>query len=139
MLGFLAEVDAELPPGDHIEIAVIGGAAVGFLVPGRVTDDVDVISEGMPQVLADADERVANRHGLRRDWINDAARLGLPHLAPDLVPIFGGERLTVYRASATYVLATKLNAGRPVDVEDAVPLAIAAGITTLEGMLELAA
>ncbi len=32
MLGFLAEVDAELPPGAHIEIAVIGGAAVGFLV-----------------------------------------------------------------------------------------------------------
>ena len=82
-------------------------------MPGRVTDDVDVISEGMPQVLADVAERVANRHGLRRDWINDAARLGLPHLAPGLVPIFSGERLTVYRASATYVLATKLNAGRP--------------------------
>ena len=38
LLGYLSEVDAELPPGEDVQIAVIGGAAVMFLVPGRVTD-----------------------------------------------------------------------------------------------------
>ena len=54
LLGYLAEVDAEFPvpdSGEPVEIAVIGGAAIGFLVPGRVTDDVDAISEGMPEKL----------------------------------------------------------------------------------------
>ena len=133
----LADVDAELPGDEHIEIAVIGGAAITFLRAGRVTNDVDVISEGMPQTLRDAAARVASRHALRTDWINDAAKIGLPRLEPQLETIYRGERLTVHRAGPKYLLATKLNAGRPVDIEDAVHLAIAAGVTTREGMLDL--
>ena len=132
MLGFFAEVDAELPPDESVEVVVIGGAAVMFLVPDRVTDDVDVISEDMPQVLSDAAARVARRHGLRPKWINDAARVGLPHLPANYAAVYSGERLIVHRADPKYVLATKLFAGRAVDVEDAVPLALAAGITTEE-------
>ena len=137
MLGFFAEVDAELPPDESVEVVVIGGAAVMFLVPDRVTDDVDVISEDMPQVLSDAAARVARRHGLRPKWINDAARVGLPHLAANYEPVYSGERLIVHRADPKYLLATKLLAGRAVDVEDAVPLALAAGITTEVAMLDL--
>ena len=51
----------------------------------------------------------------------------------------GGERLAVYSASPEYVLASTLRAGRPVDVDDAVPIAIVAGVTTLAGLLDLAA
>ena len=120
----LADVDAELPGDEHIEIAVIGGAAITFLRAGRVTNDVDVISEGMPQTLRDAAARVASRHALRTDWINNAAKIGLPRLEPQLETIYRGERLTVHRAGPKYLLATKLNAGRPIYIEDAVHLAI---------------
>ena len=137
LLVYLAEVDSELPTGEQVQIAVIGGAAVTSLRDDRVTDDVDVISEGMPQVLRDAAARVAARHALRGDWINDAAKSGLPDLDPQLETIYRGEHLTVYRAGPKYLLATKLRAGRPVDIEDAAHLAIVAGITTREGMLDL--
>ena len=137
MLGFFAEVDAGLPPGEPIRIVVIGGAAVSFFAPSRVTDDVDVISEGMPQVLTDVAAQVARRHGIRRRWINDAARVVQPTVEWDLGEVYVGERLEVWRTGPQYLLATKLLAGRPVDVEDAVPLAVAAGITTEEAMEDL--
>ena len=137
MLAFFAEVDAELPPDESVRVVVIGGAAVSFFVPARITDDVDVISEDMPQVLSDVAARVARRHGLRSEWINDAARVGLPDLEWDLGEVYVGERLEVLRTGPQYLLATKLLAGRPVDIEDAVPLALAAGLTTEEAMLDL--
>ncbi len=137
LLGYLAEVDAELPAGEPVRVAVIGGAAVMFLVPGRVTDDVDVVSEDLPEAFRDAAERVAVRHGLRSDWVNDAAKGGLPRLPADLEPVYTGSRLEVDRTSYRYLLATKLHAGRAVDLEDAVPLAVAAGVTTRDEMLDL--
>lgn len=140
LLAYLAEVDAELPAADDcepVEIAVVGGAAIGFLVPGRVTDDVDVISEGMPERLRAAAASVAARHALRPDWINDAAKVGLPHLDANIEVIYSGKRLIVYRADSKYLLATKIRAGRPQDLDDAVPLALAAGITTSDEMLDL--
>ena len=101
--------------------------------------------------------------GLKSRWVEltrplatlfDAAKIGLPHLDPELETIYRGKRLTdpeletiyrgkrltsdvVHRAGVKYLLATKLMAGRPVDLEDAVHLAIAADITTREGMLNL--
>jgi len=140
LLVYLSEVDAELPApddGEPVEIAVIGGAAIGFVVPGRVTDDVDVISEGMPERLRAAAASVAARHALRPDWINDAAKVGLPHLDANIEPVYSGERLIVYRADSKYLPATKLHAGRPQDLDDAVPLAVAAGITTSDEMHDL--
>ena len=81
----------------------------------------------------------AGRHGLRADWINDAARLNLPRLDPQLEPVYEGSRLTVYIAGPRYLLATKLIAGRDVDLDDAVHLAIDAGVTTAAAMLDLLA
>lgn len=139
LLAYFAEVDGELPPGagTPVRLAVIGGAAVTFLIDGRLTDDVDVISEGMPETVRAAAARVGGRHGLRTDWINDAAKGSLPNLPPDLEAVYTGTRLEVYRASARYLLATKLHAGRAVDLLDAVPLAAAAGVTTRDMMLDL--
>ena len=102
-----------------------------------MTDDVDVISEGMPEKLRAAAASVAARHALRPDWINDAAKVGLPHLDANIEPVYSGERLIVYRADSKYLPATKLHAGRPQDLDDAVPLAVAAGITTSDEMHDL--
>ena len=137
LLLYLAEVDAELPPGSHVEIAVIGGAAISFSDPARLSDDVDVVSEGMPSELRDAAVVVASRHGLRADWINDAAKVGLPRIDPQLKTVYSGDRLTVHAAGPRYLLATKLVAGRAVDIGDAVHLAIDSGVTTADAMLDL--
>ncbi len=139
LLAYLAEVDAELPVGAYVEIAAIGGAAISFRRPSRLSDDVDVVSEGMPQELRDAAAAVAARRGLRSDWINDAARLSLPRLDPQLETVYRGDRLTLHIAGPRYLLATKLLAGRDVDMDDAVHLAIDAGVTTAEAMLDLLA
>jgi len=53
---------------------------------------------------------------LRREWINDAARVVKPAVAWDLGEVYVGERLEVWRTGPQYLLATKLLAGRPVDV-----------------------
>jgi len=100
-----------------------------FLVPGRVTDDVDVVSEDLPEVFRDAAERVGRRHGLRSDWVNDAAKGGMPRRPADLEPVYRGARLDVYRTSYSYLLATKLHASRAVDLEDAVPLAASTSVS----------
>ena len=80
---------------------------------------------------------MAARHGLRPDWINNAARLNLPRLDPQLETVYRGERLALHIAGPRYLLATKLLAGRDVDVNDAVHLAVDAGITTAQAMLDL--
>ena len=135
LLAYLAEVDALLSA--RVEIAVIGGAAISFSDPARLSDDVDVVSEDMPQELRDAASAVAHRHGLRADWINDAAKIGLPRLDPQLTTVYRGDCLIVYATGPKYLLATKLLAGRAVDIGDAMNLAIAAGVTTVDAMLDL--
>ena len=71
------------------------------------------LSEGMPEKLRAAAASVAARHALRPDWINDAAKVGLPRLDANVEPVHSGERLIVYRTDSKYLLATKLHAGRP--------------------------
>ncbi len=75
--GLFAELDRELAVeglDGRCRIVIVGGAAVALRVPGRVTLDVDVVSEGMPMGLRRAAAKVAARHGLREDWVNDGAK-----------------------------------------------------------------
>ena len=99
-------------------IVIAGGAAIALRVPSRVTGDVDVVSEGMPAALRRAAERVASRHGLRPDWINDAAKLKTVAVVADPEPVFEGARLVVASAGPRYILAMKLVSARPVDKAD---------------------
>ena len=137
LLGYLAEVDAELPSGSHIEIAAAGGGALALRWATRTTTDLDIVSEGMPQSLRAAAAVVAERHGLRPDWINDATKAFAPSLDPQLKAAYTGERLRVFVAGTRYLLATKLFSGRDADFDDAVRLATEEGIGDAEEMLNL--
>ena len=137
LLNLLAEVDAELPPEITAEIAAIGGAVLTLRWSDRMSMDVDVVSESMPQELRSAAAVIAARHGLRPDWINDAAKVKTPDLDPELEVLYRGDRLTVYGAGTRYLLASKLFAARDTDFDDAVRLAEELGLTDADEMLEL--
>ena len=136
----LSELDAELASENldtPCRIVIAGGAAIALRVPSRVTGDVDVVSEGMPAAVRRAAERVASRHGLRPDWINDAAKLKTVAVATDPEPVFEGARLVVESASPRYILAMKLVSARPVDKADCVALVKELGIDHVDALLGL--
>lgn len=66
LLNLLAEVDAELPEGSVVEIAVIGGAALTVRWADRMSMDVDVVSDFMPPELRTAGAAVAPVTGCGR-------------------------------------------------------------------------
>ena len=103
-----------------IEIVVVGGAAVMQWNQRRTTYDVDVVSEGIPSVFWDVVAAVGRDEDLEDGWLNAAARVHAPTGPTPGEPseIYVGPNLSVYGASAHYVLAMKLLSGRPVDRED---------------------
>ena len=134
------ELDTELAAeslSGPCRIVILGGAAIALRVPGRVTGDVDVVSEGLPPALRRAAERVASRHNLRPDWINDAAKLKTVSISADSEPVFEGARLIVESASPRYILAMKLVSARPVDKPDCVALVRELGINDIDALLDL--
>ena len=135
-----SEVDAELSAGGSetvYRVVIVGGAAVALVVPGRVTGDVDVVSEGLPGELRRAAERVAGRHNLRPDWINDAAKAKTVAIAAEPEPVFEGKSLIVESASLRYILAMKLASARPIDHDDCVALVREVGIRHIDELLDL--
>ena len=104
-----------------VEIVIVGGAAVALQWNRRrTTYDVDVVAEGIPAVFWDVVAAVGRDEDLGDGWLNAAARIKAPTGPTPGEPsaVFIGSNLRVYRASAHYVLAMKLIAGRPVDRED---------------------
>lgn len=78
------------------------------------TRDVDATLHPRDEVVSAA-AAVARRYSLATDWLNDAARIYLP--APDpsdpaAETVYEGTNVSVSAASAPYVLAMKLRAGR---------------------------
>lgn len=111
MLGFFDELDSELASeclDTPYHIVIVEGAAIALQLPGRMTGDVDVVSEGMPPALRRVVERVAAPNGLRPDWINSAAKLKTVAIAPEPKPVFTGTNLVVEAAGPRYLLAMKL-------------------------------
>ncbi len=130
-------LDAELARGPIVEIVIVGGAAVIPQWRHRGTDDVDVISKSLTPEVREAIAQVGRKHGVEENWLNDAARISVPKLDPDLTILYQGNRLWVYAPDNEYLLATKLFAARETDVEDACLLAQNTGITDLGDMLYL--
>ncbi len=104
-----------------VEIVVVGGAAIALQWNrARTTYDVDVVSEGIPSAFWRVVEAVGRDEGLEDGWLNAAARVKAP---PGPTPgeprsVYLGSNLRVYGASAHYVLAMKLLAGRETDRAD---------------------
>ena len=140
LLALLAEVDAELaqqPAGEPVHLVIVGGAAMATLMAARCTGDVDVVSETITSGLTEAARRVAQRHGLRPDWINDAAKLKAVNVAVEPERIYSGDCLIVNSAGRRYILGMKLLAARPVDLGDCVHLVRDLNISSDEELLDL--
>ena len=122
------------------ELLVVGGAAISMQWdPGRVTNDVDVVSDRLPGDLWEgAAEVAAGQEGVRPDWLNDAAKIGALSRQVDAGPtlVYEGTNLLVYGASARYVMAMKLVAGREIDLKDLPTLLRAADFESLDEALE---
>ena len=83
---------------------------------------------------------VAREQGLRADWLNDQIRF-VPILPPRRDPLaevlFDSESLVVTGASPAHILAMKVRAARPRDLEDIKTLARELGITTMAQVREV--
>lgn len=145
--------------GHHLVIA--GGAALALMWEDRTTHDIDVlehrfrapfepgrerrtpavdfISMRFPADLVRAARLVADAEGLPRNWLNGAVAIFTP--AGDLEPqiLHQDDCLTVEAPSPAVLLAMKLHAARPLDLQDAARLARDTAITDPEQMLALVA
>jgi hypothetical protein len=113
---YLAELSDELRSMDvKGEICLYGGAVMCLVFDARpATKDVDAILRPTKQIRQAA-ERIAQAHGLREDWLNDAVKgFVVPH--PQRV-LFDFTHLKVYVPEPDYLLAMKTLAAR-VDATD---------------------
>ncbi len=113
----LYALDAELAAeGVTGEVCLYGGAVMCLVYHARPdTKDVDAIFEPS-SVIRRAAARIAEREGLRPDWLNDAVKgfLGGEHNRRILLEL---EHLKVFVPDADYMLAMKCLAAR-VDAMD---------------------
>ena len=79
LIVLLAELGEELAAaGVRGELFVVGGAAMALAYSARrLTSDVDAVFEPKT-VVYDAARVVAERHGLKPDWLNDGVKGLLP-------------------------------------------------------------
>ncbi len=116
MLGYLDELDGLLGQQDLAEpvrLYIGGGAAMSTMYAQRLTNDVDVMSEGMTAEVRAAAEQISQRHaGLDDRWLNDDAKVVRVNVPMDERLIFEGRNLSVYAAGPRYLLAAKLTANR---------------------------
>ena len=75
-------IDAGLSGSDlrsPVEIVIVGGAAIALRWnEARTTNDIDVVSEGIPAVFWDVVEAVGRVEGLDTGWLIAAARIKAP-------------------------------------------------------------
>lgn len=105
--------------GVRADLFVVGGAAMALAYSSRrSTEDLDAIFEPK-RVVRDAARKVASRHGLPDDWINDAVKGFLPGRDPNATVLFEWPSLRVRIASPQYLFAMKAAAARVErDAED---------------------
>jgi len=138
VLELVAAVDAAMPQGPPIEIAVGGAVAMMQIAPGRLSEDIDVYEASLHPDLAAAVEVVAEREGLDPGWLNNAAaQFGLPVFDVRPEPLYEGRRLVLRVMEPVTMLLLKLNAGRDKDLNDIVLLMDGTGFTTEDDLLML--
>lgn len=116
----LREVGVELAErGLRGTIVVVGGAWMTLVLRSReATRDVDAyLAPHSAAAVRDAAGRVAARHDLPPDWLNDAVKDFFGR-APDVVDWAEYPGLRVQAVTPEYMLAMKALAGRPQDMDD---------------------
>lgn len=113
---YLSQLSDELSRMDvKGEVCLYGGAVMCLVYQARPnTKDVDAVFRPTSQMRTAA-ERVAQAHGLRDDWLNDAVK-GFVVEHPQRV-LFDFPALKVYVPEPDYLLAMKTLAAR-VDTSD---------------------
>lgn len=99
---------------------VIGGACMALAYGrGRSTEDIDARIDTGHGALTEAVREIARERGLPPGWLNEQATSAIPR-GPDrrARTLYESPYLVVTGASAEYLLAMKLEAGRDKDVED---------------------
>lgn len=101
-------------------VYIVGGAA---LIAGfgrkRSTHDVDGKIVYEKRGVTEAARRLAKKHDLPANWLNENATLFMPHKDDrQATTVFNSPALVVTGASAKHLLAMKIDAGRPEDVDD---------------------
>ena len=100
------------------------------------TQDIDASFEKNAPAIRDAVLSIARHEGLRDDWLNDAAK-GFLYTQPPVTLWKQYASLNVYIPSLEYLLAMKLVAGRPRDIDDARAIVKKVGISTSQEVLNL--
>ena len=99
---------------------VIGGACMALAYGrNRSTTDIDARIETGHSALLEACHEIARERGLPQSWLNEQATSAIPR-TPDrrAQTLYESPHLRVTGASAEYLLAMKLEAGRDKDIED---------------------
>lgn len=131
--------------GTRARIRIVGGAAIALTIHAArpATVDIDGPLEPAEPVLAAA-RRIADRHGWRDDWINDAAAQFVPtgfgDRAAGWVTIHDDEHVQIQVADPETLLAMKLHAAQRRgnrDVRDLILLLPHCHISTVEQAAEL--
>ena len=99
---------------------VIGGACMALAYDrARSTEDIDARIDVGHEALFEAAHEIARERGLPQDWLNDQA-MSVMDISTDrqAQTLYESPSLVVTGASAQYLLAMKLEAGRNKDVAD---------------------
>lgn len=119
IIELLTELGEELDKvGDRAELFLVGGAAMALAYnTRRATRDLDAVFEPK-QIVYAAARRIADRHGISEDWLNDAVKGFLPGEDPNATLIFQAPGIAVSVASPRYLFAMKAVAARVARDED---------------------
>ncbi len=115
----------------RVQLYVIGGAAMSMSFDrDRTTQDVDARIEAGHGKLVQAVRKIARKRGLSDNWLNEQATAWMPREADRAARVlYNSPYLTITGASPKHLLAMKLDAGRPQDIEDAKVLMKRLGIS----------
>ena len=106
--------------GVRANVYIVGGAAMALLYDDRrVTRDIDSVILDGHGALTDAVREIARERGLPSSWLNEQASAYVS-MQPDVrqTRVFDHPNLGVAAASPRHLLAMKLVAARPTDVDD---------------------
>ncbi|MGH9941429.1 MAG: DUF6036 family nucleotidyltransferase [Pyrinomonadaceae bacterium] len=135
---YLSELNDELR-GVEVkgEISLYGGAVMCLAYNARLaTKDIDAVFVPVRHIRRAAG-LVAERHGLRKDWLNYAVKMFLTEHSKRL--FLSLSHLTVYVPEPDYLLAMKAIAGRvdSTDRDDLIFLIRALGIENAGKVIEI--